>query len=81
MQKSNESLEEFLKETFPPEFLEQIELDYLLAEIAGQAYGLKKKSGLSYKELAKSLWLHINSEVHPWKAMKNNCMKWSKNKT
>lgn len=48
---------DFFKEKFSDEFLDEIEVEYTLAQIAGRAFSAKEKSGLSFRKIAKKMGL------------------------
>jgi hypothetical protein len=49
------SLGDFFKDTFSERFLEDADIEYTLAQIAGRAYRIKEKSGLSYRAIASKM--------------------------
>lgn len=52
-----QSFQEFIKETFSDEFLQETAIEYTLAQIAGRAYEARKKSGLSFCKIVDKMGL------------------------
>jgi len=57
------TLEEFGQRTFSEEFLQEADIEYNLAQIAGRAFQAKENSGQNFKSIAEKMGLESPAKI------------------
>jgi hypothetical protein len=57
------SSDDFFKDIFSKEFLQESDVEYALAKVAGGAYNVKQESGLSFRKIATKMGLKSPSVI------------------